>query len=141
MFRVVSFFADRVFLEFWIPVITVALTIYLKFVTRRDDHRAFQKEDLAVGFDLAAIALFFLLVHASSLAVQVTKTPTDIALLEKSIVMPWILCAFLLGLWIMSTLVRKVGWEAEGKLMIGWGLVTPGLFGIACLAFALTWIA
>ncbi len=43
---------DPIFLDFGVPLITVALSIFLKFVTRNDQHASSQKEDLAFGIDL-----------------------------------------------------------------------------------------
>jgi hypothetical protein len=135
-----SFLADHFFLQFWVPLITVSLTIFLKFVSRRDTHRSFAKEDLAFGLDLAAVALFFFLTYGSRLARELVQTPDNKALLAKAMSLPWILFAYVVGLWAISTLVRKAGWESEGKLTPIVGIFIPDVFGVACLIFAVNWV-
>ena len=123
------------------PLITVSLVIFLKFVSRSDTHQPFVKEDLAFGLDLAAVALFFFLTYGSQLARQVAKTPADGVLLAKAMNLPWTLFAYVIGLWAVSTLIRKAGWQAEGKLRPLVGIFLPDVFGIACLIFAVNWIS
>jgi hypothetical protein len=45
----------------------------------------------------------------------------------------WILLAIVLGLWSLSTLVRKVGWRADDDLRPVVGIALPMLAGLASL--------
>ena len=54
---------------------------------------------------------------------------------------PWILFIYMIGIWGVSTTVRKLGWEGDGKLKVFWGIVVPDAFGLICLIFAVNWIA
>jgi hypothetical protein len=69
------------------------------------------------------------------------KTPSDARLIEKTAMIPWILFIYMIGIWGVSTTVRKLGWEGDGKLKVFWGIVVPDAFGLICLIFAVNWIA
>jgi hypothetical protein len=123
-----------------VPLVAVAVSLFLKFVTRKDDHRAFLKEDLAVGLNLAVTALLIFLTNGAQIAKQILKTPNDSKLIEKTAMIPWILFVYLLGIWAISTTIRKLGWESDGKLKVFWGIVVPDAYGLVCLIFAVNWI-
>lgn len=122
------------------PLIAVGLSIFLKFVSRRDGHKPIKKEDFAVGMDLAITAALLFITASSTVAQSLSSNPTDAKLIEKSQSVPWIIAAFLLGIWCISTLVRKLGWESDDKLKIFWGIIFPGIFGLSVLFFAVNWI-
>ena len=132
--------AHQYFLQFCVPLIAVAVSIFLRYVTRNDVHKDFKKEDLAVGLDISVSALLIFIAASSKLAQGLSKTPTDVALLTKSASVPWILSAFILGIWGISTLVRKLGWVADDKLHTFWGIVVPDVFGLLGLLFVVNWI-
>lgn len=136
-----NFLGSKYFIQFWVPLIAVAVSLFLKFVTRKDDHRAFRKEDLAVGLDLAVTALLVFLTYGSLLAKEILKTPNDPKLVERTTMIPWILFIYMIGIWGISTTVRKLGWEADGKLKIFWGIFIPDAFGVMCLIFSVNWIS
>lgn len=118
----------------------VGLSIFLKFVTRNDIHTAFRKEDLAVGLELAVTALLLFVTASSTVARDLIAEPSNAALLAKAQSVPWIIAASLIGIWGMSTLVRKFGWEGDGQLKPFWGIIAPGLFGLAMLFMTVNWI-
>ena len=132
--------AHPYFLQFCVPLVAVAMSIFLKYVTRNDAHQDFKKEDLAVGLDLSVTALLIFIAASSTLAQDLSRTPTDAGLLAKSAGVPWILSAFILGIWGTSTLVRKLGWVADDKLHGFWGIVVPDTFGLLVLLFVVNWI-
>ncbi len=133
--------AHPYFLQFCVPLIAVAVSIFLKYVTRNDVHKDFKKEDLAVGLDISVSALLIFIAASSTFAQDLSKVPTDAALLAKSAGVPWILSAFILGIWGISTLVRKLGWIEDDKLHIFWGIVVPDIFGLLVLLFVVNWIS
>ncbi|MGH8549989.1 MAG: hypothetical protein ACRERU_15575 [Methylococcales bacterium] len=132
--------ADPIFIQFFVPLITVGLSVFLKFVTRNDLHISFQKEDLAFGIDLTITALLIFIVSASSVVQQATLPNAPPAILDKAGTIPWILLFIFVGLWAMSTLVRKRGWKGEGKLHGFWGIVVPDVLGVLVLLFVVNWI-
>ena len=134
----VDFLASGFFLQFCVPLLTVALTIFLRYVTRNDKHIAFKKEDLAVGMDLAVTALIIFITHTTTLA-RASKDASDVS--DSLATVPWIIMAFVIGIWGVSTVVRKRGWERAGKLNLFWGIILPDLFGLAALLLVVNWIS
>jgi len=131
------------FLHFVVPLVAVLLGIYLKFVTRNDRHTPFMKEDLAVGLEISVTALIIYVtgcVANANAAVNTNDPAIKIQLEEKLMPVPWLLLAFVLGIWGISTLVRKIGWKTESELKIIWGIVVPDLFGIVMLILVVNWI-
>ena len=131
------------FLHFGVPLITVLLGIYLKFVTRSDFHTPFKWEDLAVGPEISITALIIFITGSVSIANEAVTTadPAIKTLLEQKLMsMPWLLLAFVLGIWGMSTLVRKIGWKSESELRVFWGIIVPDVFGIGTLLLVVNWI-
>ncbi len=137
-----SFLANPLFLQFVVPLITVAFTIFLKVVSRSDNFKRFKKDDLAVGLEIAVTALILFITESANLAQELT-TQTSQAIpkiIEKLTVAPWIMLAFVLGIWGVSSMVRWVGWKGDDDLHIGWGIVAPDLFGLLLLFFVVNWI-
>ena len=133
-------FGHQYFLQFCVPLIAVGACVFLKYVTRKDLHKSFKKEDLAVGLDLSVTALLIFVASGSKLAQGLAKNPNDAALISKSMGVPWILAAFILGIWGVSTLVRKLGWEDDDRLHTFWGIVVPDIFGLLVLLFVVNWL-
>ncbi len=136
-----EFVGNRYFLQFCVPLIAVGATVFLKYVTRNDIYKAFRKEDLAVGLNISVTALIIFVTTGSKLAQDLAKTPQDPLLITKSMSVPWVLAALILGIWGISTLVRKLGWEADDKLHIFWGIIVPDVFGLLALLFVVNWIS
>ncbi|ENG6063500.1 MULTISPECIES: hypothetical protein [Vibrio] len=128
------------FLQFGVPLVTVGLSIFIKYVTRNDRHSGFKKEDVAVGLDLAVTALLIFITGSSQLTASLPPTNPPVDVVEKLASVPWILMAFIIGIWSVSTIVRKRGWESDDKLKIFWGIVVPDVFGLAVLLFVVNWI-
>ena len=138
-----SILAHPWFLHFAVPLITVVLGIYLKFVTRNDHHTPFVKEDLAFGLDVAITALILFITGSVSIAHAATTTSDTairLQLEEKLMAVPWLLLGFVLGIWAISTLVRKIGWKDESQLKLFWGIIAPDIFGVVVLVLVVNWI-
>jgi len=128
------------FLQFGVPLITVGLSIFIKYVTRNDRHSGFKKEDTAVGLDLAVTALLIFITGSAKLAGDLPPSNPPADIVEKLAAVPWILMAFIVGIWGVSTLVRKLGWESDDKLKVFWGIIVPDAFGLSVLLFVVNWI-
>jgi uncharacterized membrane protein YgcG len=137
----IRFLGHPYFLQFCVPLIAVTASVFLRFVTRSDVHKAFKKEDLAVGLDLSVTALLIFIAAGSKLGQDLAQAPQDIVLISKSMSVPWVLAAFIVGIWGVSTIVRKLGWEDDDRLRIFWGIVVPDVFGLLALIFVVNWIA
>lgn len=133
-----KFLENPYFLQFGVPLITVGLSIFIKYVTRNDKYTGFKKEDLAVGLDLAVTALLIFITASTQLAKASSQSPK---IVEQLASVPWVLMAFLVGIWGISTVVRKLGWESDEKLKWGWGIIFPGAFGLFTLLFVVNWIS
>lgn len=136
-----NFLGEPYFLQFGVPLISVCLSIFIKFVTRNDQYRGFKKEDLAVGLDLALTALLIFITSSVQLARNIPVTNPSPKMLDQIASVPWIIMAFIVGIWGISTLVRKLGWEDDDKLKMFWGIVLPDVFGIFTLIFVVNWIS
>lgn len=132
---------DPFFIQFVVPLITVGLSIFLKFVTRNDQYISFQKEDLAFGIDLSITALLIFIVSSSTFVQQSLVPGASKELLDKVNAIPWILLSVFSGIWAISTVVRKLGWENDGKLHLFWGIIGPNIFGVIVLLFVVDWVA
>jgi di/tricarboxylate transporter len=136
---VTQLLGSQVFIQFLVPLIAALLSVFLRYVSRSDKHTAGRKEDWAFGFDLSLAALLFFIVDSAAAVERVVTYPTQQPNLDKLASTPWVLLAMFLGLWGMSTVVRKAGWEDEGRLRVFGGIVLPNFFGILLLAFAISW--
>ena len=128
-----------------VSIISTLLGIFLKYVSRNDIHgKNFKKEDLAIGLEMMITALILLITNSvnqfNKLSDPAITEATKQLIREQEMIVPWMIVVFLIGLWGTSTVVRKVGWEKEEELKIGWGIVFPNLIGIAFLVFVFTWI-
>lgn len=135
-----NFLKDEIFLQFGVPLLTVTLSIFVKYVSRNDRHIGFRKEDLAVGLDMAVTALLIFITGSAQIANALPTDNPPKEIVDQLASVPWVLMGFLVGMWGVSTLVRKLGWEDDDKLKIFWGIVVPGLFGLLTLLFAVNWI-
>lgn len=137
-----KFLADPNFLNFFVPLITVVFSIFLKIVSRNDKFVLFKKEDLAVGLELAVTALILFITQSANLAHQlVFQTASNTSQVsDKLTAVPWIILAFILGIWGVSSLVRWFGWESNDRLRFWRGIIAPNLFGLVLLGFVVNWI-
>jgi hypothetical protein len=130
------------FLHVIVPLIVVLLGVFLKIVTRNDQHAAFKKEDLAVGLDISITTLIIFITDSVYRATSLTSSHQQIThqAQDKIVAVPWILLAFVIGIWSVSTLVRKMGWQNDSELRPFWGIIIPDIFGIGTLIFVVNWI-
>lgn len=135
-----TIFGQSYFLQFLVPLIAVGASIFVKFVTRNDAYKSFRKEDLAVGLDLALTALIIFITASSRMASELAANPGNTGLETKLAGVPWIIAAFTVGIWAISTLVRKAGWAGEDSLKPFWGIVVPDVFGVGSLILVVNWI-
>jgi len=138
-----KFLAQPLFLFFFVPLITVVLTILLKLVCRNDKNFRPKKEDFAVGLDIAVIALVFLIKESANLAhqIMIQTTPAPTATVDKLIVAPWIMLAWVIGILGVALVVRYRGYKDSGELNIWCGIVAPDIVGIAFLFYIIHWIS
>jgi len=136
------FLANPLFLQFIVPLMTVAFTVFLKVVSRNDKFKRFKKDDLAVGLEVAVTALILFITESANLAQQLSTQTSQVQskIIEKLTIAPWIILAFVLGIWGVSSMVRWIGWKGDDDLNIGWGIVVPDLFGLLLLFFVVNWI-
>lgn len=135
--------SDPLFVNFIIPMITVALGIFIRYVSRNDGHKQISKDDFAFGFNISITALILFLTSASKLAQQLGNSQSQLpqqTIQAKLAEFPYIALAIVIGLWGLSTVVRKVGWESDGKLKLVLGIIIPDIVGIAFLLFVVGWI-
>ncbi|WP_456314157.1 hypothetical protein [Pseudomonas shirazensis] len=136
--------AHPLFKDFAIPLLSVFLTIAIKVVSRKDSFMEATKEDFAIGFDLAVTSLILLVSFASRIAIEINlennSNATEYKL--KLGLVPWLLFFFTLGLWALSTIVRRFGWEQNQNkvLKMWWGVIFPNILGLGALLFIVNYI-
>ena len=110
-------------LDLLMPLLAVALTIYVKCVTRGDAQFYFRKEDFAVGLEISVVAVLMLVAGPAGRATTA----------------PWLVLAMMLGVWATSAFIRKYGWDGEGRLHLVRGIVIPDVVGLAMLLGVVLW--
>lgn len=151
----VDFLTSTVFRYLIFPIGSAILGVAIKYVTRNDRYKSFQKEDLAVGLELMLTACLTFIALTTDRAVSLAstnrnlaqllqQTPLDIAAVSKlqtqaltltnTLATSGYLIAFmLLGLWGISTLVRKRGWKSDTEMHPVQGIAVPLAFGVLSL--------
>lgn len=134
-----TIFQSIYFLYFVIPLVTVVLSVFLKMVSRNDKFVFFKKEDLAVGLEISLASLIIFLTYCTTIVSNIrTETNPGVSQMIKNKLMhaPWIILAMVIGMWGVSTVVRKLGWKSEDNMSWFWGIIVPFVFGIICLYIA-----
>lgn len=132
-------FQSTYFLYFVIPLVTVVLSVFLKMVSRNDKFVFFKKEDLAVGLEISLASLIIFLTYCTTIASNIkTETNPGASEMVKNKLMqaPWIILTMVIGMWGVSTIVRKLGWKSEDNMSWFCGIIVPFVFGIICLYIA-----
>lgn len=146
-FLISSFFKYCVF-----PIGSAMLGVYVKYTSRNDQYSKFKKEDIAVGLELVLTACLMFVLITTDRAVKLIKTNESLSSILSS--MPpnitaatelqakaqllssqiassgWFITLMFLGLWSLSTVVRKYGWKSETEMNPILGIALPLSFGI-----------
>jgi len=122
-----------------IPLVTTFLVIFVKSASRNDKQAFLEKEDFAFGLEMGVTALLLLLANSVNIAQKVVSDESiKILATEKLLSMAWVAPILIFGLWGMSTIVRKLGWENEKELKMFWGVVLPDIFGLLILIYVVS---
>jgi uncharacterized membrane protein YgcG len=152
-----KFITSTLFLNFIVPLAAVVLSVFVKAVSRDDRQPMFKREDLSVGFELALASLLAFTTQSVSIAQRISAIQgaddaakaAKQALEAKFTPVPWLLLVWVIGLWALSTLVRKLGWKSSSAGTQGnpnmeptWfiGIVLPLIFGLVCLVIVVNWV-
>lgn len=136
----ISFFSTSLFLNFGVPLISVAFSIFIKAASRNDAHKPLKMEDFAFGFDLIVASLLLLVTSCARFAAAAKSGGAASAPhIEKLEEAPYVLIVMVIFTWGLSTVVRKVGWQGEDNLRPVTGMVIPCIFGILILWVTVTW--
>ena len=140
----IDFLSSPVFRFLLFPLGSAVLGVGIKYVTRNDNYAKFQKEDLAVGLELLLTACLMFLALTSDRSLQMASVNHDLATALASKDVPkaqelqikvsalsqelaasgWVLLAMFVGLWSVSTIVRKLGWASKDEMIIVSGIAT-----------------
>jgi len=122
-----------------IPLVTTFLVIFVKSASRNDKQAFLEKEDFAFGLEMGVTALLLLLANSVNIAQKVVSDENiKIIATEKLLSMAWVAPILIFGLWGMSTIVRKLGWENEKELKKFWGIILPDIFGLLILIYVVS---
>lgn len=155
-----DFLAGTIFRYAIFPTVSVLLGIAIKYATRNDRYASFRKEDLAVGLDLMLTACLLFIVLTSDWAIALTSASSDLdgvlkatpidtikatvlqhhvsTLTAKLALSGWVITLMLLGLWSVSTIVRKWGWKSDTEMTPFIGIGLPLGTGVLFLVMVMT---
>lgn len=142
-----------------LPIGTAILGILLKYISRNDQFAKFRKEDLAVGLDLALTACLMFVVLTTERAINLIKTNDALSnCLKKQPINPiiannlqvqaqklssqfatsgWLIVLMFIGLFGLSTIVRKWGWQSAVEMKPIIGITIPLTIGITYIIFVM----
>lgn len=155
-----EFLSSNLFRFFIIPLGTVALSVFIRITSRNDRSSGYARNDVAVGLDIALIAMVTLITFTATTARSLASTTQSAELTpeltreleDKLLAASYIIPSLLFGMWGVSTLIRKLGWEQldqpqeaqpkqpQERLTWLFGVIFPFLYGASCLVFVLQWI-
>ena len=96
-----------------VPLLTTFLVIFIKSVSRNDRYKFFKKEDFAFGLEMGVTAILLLMGNSVTIAQQSISNPLlAVPVNEKLLTIGWITPVLIFGLWGLSTIVRRLGWES-----------------------------
>ena len=122
-----------------VPLLTTFLVIFIKSVSRNDRYKFLKKEDFAFGLEMGITAILLLLGNSVTVAQQTITDPTTLTKAnEKLLAVGWVAPVLIFGLWGISTIVRRLGWENDTELKVFWGIVFPNFFGLIILIYVVS---
>ncbi len=122
-----------------IPLVTTFLVIFVKSASRNDKQAFLEREDFAFGLEMGVTALLLLLANSVNIAQKVVSDDSiKIMATERLLSMAWVAPVLIFGLWGMSTIIRKLGWENEKELKKFWGVILPDIFGLLILIYVVS---
>ena len=124
-----------------IPLVATFLVIFVKSASRSDKQSFLEKEDFSFGLEMGITAVLLLFMNSVNIAQQVVLGNSLTVIATEKILTLFLVTIFLVfGLWGMSTIVRKLGWENDKELKIFWGIVLPDVFGLLILIYVVSMI-
>lgn len=119
-------------------IISSLIGIFVKYASRNDTFsKSFRKEDLAIGMEMMVTSIILLITRYmytfNKSEIKTIDNEIKIGLQNEMQIALWMIFVFSIGLWGISTIVRKKGWYNENELNIGWGIVFPNIIGVASL--------
>lgn len=112
-----------------IPIAAIILAVFVKIVSRNDKFHISRKEDYAVGMEIAIAAILILGTNSLNTSATLPAGASVVLLLS------------ILGLWIVSTIVRKYGWKNKDDMNWWAGIIFPYLYGLAILFITIVLIS
>ncbi|WP_374988648.1 hypothetical protein Q5794_02335 [Priestia megaterium] len=122
--------ASPFFFNFCIPLLTTFFVVFVKRVSKNDTHlQRYNKEDWAIGIDLSVSSvLIYAVESAKQYRMSVEKPHIEYEMNN------WTIVLLIVGLWIISHIIRSYGWDNQGKL--NWiGIIIPNIYGLIVLFF------
>lgn len=144
-----NFFTSTIFQYVLLPLFIVFLNIYVKRVSKNDKFiEKLKKEDFAIGLELALSSIIAFALYSVHISEQIPVTNIDgegdnnlwFNVKDKVVSTPWLITLFIFSFWIMSTIVRKWGWENKSKMTWMFGIIIPFIYGFLTLLGIIYWI-
>lgn len=137
-FTSLEIYTSLIFRCFIVPLAAVILSYFVKLASKNDRYSTFRKEDLAVGLEMSLTAVIAFVVYCFSIANQIygnnDLSVENIGFLKDKLVSGLALIViFSIGLWGISTFVRKRGWKGKDELKWLVGIIIPFIYGVITL--------
>lgn len=135
-----EFLSSPFFKYIILPLLTVALTIFIKVSSRPDKQTYVTREDFAVGINLCVTAIFVLVTKCVIISgnlvgnIDSGKIERYLNLLLTSALLS---SAMIVSVFVLSFFIRRNAWEYDMRRMkMTWGVVIPDIVGLVFLVFA-----
>ncbi|MDB4928637.1 MAG: hypothetical protein JWM10_1121 [Myxococcaceae bacterium] len=149
-----SFLSGKIFRLLLLPLITVALGVVIKMVSRPPSKPRFKSEDFCVGMDVILAAVMMMIGTYSERALSMQNATRDlaaelqrnpqgmtstqiqariVALTQTFVFSPWLIFVIMAGMWATSAYMQALGWDTTKtphELNRWHGIVIPILIGV-----------
>lgn len=145
--------ASPLFRYLLFPLGSALLGIFIKVFTRNDKYTTFKKEDMAVGLNLMTTACITYVLVSTDRALQMVRLQADlegalrannansISTIQHNMIVlsasmataGGLIASMFIGLWAVSSIVRKWGWRSETELSPAIGIALPLVLGVLFL--------
>jgi len=142
MEKMIELLSNKYFQFLVIPLLTIFLAVFVKYVSKKDEYSRLRKEDFAIGLEISIAAIVLLISNTLKYMSSISLS-NGVQLMDSNnlLVLPWVILFIVVGLWGISTLIRKKGWKNEDEMTWLCGIILPNIFGLSVLILVVNWIS
>ncbi|MFJ8452757.1 hypothetical protein [Bacillus paramycoides] len=123
-----EFLASPFFFNFCLPLLTTSFIVFVKRVSKNDTNlKKYRVEDWALGIDVSVSSILIYAVESAKQYRISYKNPNIQYEMNN-----WTIVFLVVGLWIISHIIRTHGWKDNGELN-RLGIIIPNIYGLIVL--------